>query len=177
LLDCCILTSILFVTWVFGRFDTCIATCVGHRVDTWVLRRLDARFGHSNDSLIGCVGTGGTFRGCGQYLKFLTPGVQWFAVQPVESAVLLDVGWFLRPDLLKSMALEPALHSWQCRYVVILDRISGEDAMTIARCMATQGGIFVGFVVERLSWAAVQVGQRPENQGQQIAYSLSQLVG
>jgi cysteine synthase A len=131
------------------------------------------------DIVVAGVGTGGTVTGCGEVLKSRKPEVKIIAVEPVNSPVL--------SQLRKHEPLKPGPHKIQgigagfipdvLNTSVIDDVITvrDEDAFEMARRLAREEGMLCGISCGAAAVAAVQVAQRPENEGKLIVVVLPDL--
>lgn len=124
------------------------------------------------DLLVSGVGTGGTITGVSEYIKEEQgkEDFQSIAVEPAESAVLSGdepgshsiqgIGAGFVPDVLRRELIDD---------VVTVHR---EDAVAMARKLATDEGILAGISSGAALEAAVRVASREENQGKQIVVIL-----
>ncbi|HWU33841.1 MAG TPA: cysteine synthase A [Methylovorus sp.] len=118
------------------------------------------------DIFVSGVGTGGTITGVGEVLKARNPAVQVVAVEPDASPVLSGgargphplqgIGAGFIPEILNTAIYDEIV------------RVKNDDAMDIARRMATEEGLLVGISSGAAVWAALQLAARPENQGKLI---------
>lgn len=119
------------------------------------------------DVLVVGVGTGGTLTGAGRYLKKKKPALKIVAIEPKASAVLSGekpsvhnlqgIGAGFIPDVLRVDLIDEVM------------AISEEQAYDIGRRLAKEEGIISGISTGAAVYAALQVAQRPEHQGQMIA--------
>jgi cysteine synthase A len=145
------------------QFETAANAAI-HRKTTAqeILRDTDGQV----DVFVAGVGTGGTITGVGQVLKEQVPGVRIVAVEPADS-----------PLLTKGTAGPHKIQGIGANFVPeVLDRsvidevfdVELDDALRVARALATQEGIFSGISSGAIIHAAIEIAARPENAGKRI---------
>ncbi|KAI7835790.1 hypothetical protein COHA_010310 [Chlorella ohadii] len=108
------------------------------------------------DFLVAGVGTGGTITGAGQFLKEQKPSVQLVAVEPSESAIQgIGAGFVPQRELIDEV-----------------QRVTSQEAVTMARRLATEEGLLCGISSGAAVQAAIRVAQRPENKGKMVVVVL-----
>jgi cysteine synthase A len=118
------------------------------------------------DIFVSGIGTGGTITGVGEVLKARKAGLQVVAVEPDASPVLS--GGVKGPHPIQGIGagFVPAILNTRIYDEVI--RVRNDDALSIARRMATEEGLLVGISSGAATWAALEVAKRPENAGKLI---------
>jgi len=122
--------------------------------------------GGNVDFLISGIGTGGTITGVGQIIKARKPGFKVVAVEPKDSPVLS--GGTPGPHKIQGIGagfIPGALDTGIYDEIIAVDN---EEAFTQARALARIEGIPVGISSGAALTAAIQVGQRIENQGKNL---------
>lgn len=118
------------------------------------------------DIFVSGVGTGGTITGAGRYLRERKPDIRIVAVEPNESPVLSGgthtphkqqgIGTGFIPAVLDTKVFDEVI------------RVSNEDAFATTRRLVREEAIFAGISSGSITWAALQIAQRPENEGKLI---------
>lgn len=118
------------------------------------------------DWFVAGSGTGGTVTGVGQVLKQRNPDVRIVLVEPKDSPVLTEgragghriqgIGPNFVPAVLDRSVIDE-----------IVD-VEFDDAIRVARDLATREGILAGMSAGAAVWAALEIAARPEVAGQRI---------
>ncbi|GBC96734.1 O-acetylserine sulfhydrylase [bacterium HR16] len=118
------------------------------------------------DILVAGVGMGGTITGVAQVIKPRKPSFKAIAVEPAASAVLSGkprgphpiqgIGAGFIPDVLELELVDEIV------------TVENEEAISMARRLAREEGIFAGISAGAAVHAAVKVAKRPENEGKLI---------
>ena len=118
------------------------------------------------DVFVSGVGTGGTITGVAQVIKERKPSAQFVAVEPAASPVLS--GGQKGPHPIQGIGagfVPPVLDLDLVDEVIT---VGNEDAMNLARRLATEEGLLVGISSGAAAVAALQVARRPENAGKLV---------
>jgi cysteine synthase len=123
------------------------------------------------DIFVAGIGTGGTITGVGQVLKARKPSIKVVAVEPSDSPVLSGgnpgphkiqgIGAGFAPKILDTGIYDEVI------------TVSNDDAFAKARLVARLEGVPVGISSGAALTAAIQLGQRPENEGKTIVIILA----
>jgi cysteine synthase A len=118
------------------------------------------------DILISGIGTGGTITGVGEVIKKRKPSFKCVAVEPDASAVLS--GSPKGPHMIQGLGagfIPEVLNREICDEII---RVKNDDALDIARKLASQEGLFVGISSGAAIWAALQVARRDASKDKMI---------
>ena len=122
------------------------------------------------DIFVAGVGTGGTITGVGEYLKSRNSNLQVVAVEPSDSPVLSGgnpgphklqgIGAGFVPEVLNTGVYDEVFP------------VTTEEAYAAGRLMGRREGVLVGISSGAALHAAIEVAQRPENEGKTIVVLL-----
>jgi cysteine synthase A len=131
------------------------------------------------DILISGVGTGGTITGVSEVIKKRKPSFKAIAVEPVASPVITQrmQGQELKPGKHKLQGLGAGFIPEILNMNIVDDvvQVKDDDAFEMSRRMAREEGMLCGISSGAATWAAIQVGNRPENAGKLIVVVLPDL--
>jgi cysteine synthase A len=149
--------------WMPRQFDNPSNPAVHYRTtgpEIW-----DATNG-AIDIFVAGVGTGGTITGAGRFLREKKPGIRIVAVEPAESPVLSGgepsphkqqgIGAGFVPSILDTKIYQEVI------------QVTNDNAIAMARRLAREEAIFAGISSGSITWAALQVAGRPENEGKLV---------
>jgi cysteine synthase A len=118
------------------------------------------------DIFVAGIGTGGTITGVGEVLKARKPGVQVVAVEPDASPVLSGGQRGPHPIQGIGAGFVPKILNTSIYDEIV--RVKNDDALDVARRMATEEGLLVGISSGAATWAAMHVAARPQNKGKLV---------
>jgi len=118
------------------------------------------------DILVAGIGTGGTITGTGEGLKAFNPKIQVIAVEPEASPVLSGGEKGPHPIMGIGAGFVPPVLNTKIYDEIIT--VTGDDAFSTARKLASEEGLPVGISSGAATWAALQAAKRPENKGKLI---------
>jgi len=149
---------------ILARQFESAANAAIHRATTAeeIWRDTDGRI----DWFVAGSGTGGTITGVGQVLKERSPATKVVLVEPADSPVISEgragghriqgIGPNFVPDVLDRSVVDEVV------------TVQFDDAIAVARELATREGILAGMSAGAAVWAALQIAARPEVAGQRI---------
>ena len=122
------------------------------------------------DFFVSGIGTGGTITGVAQVIKERKPSAQFVAVEPAASPVLS--GGQKGPHPIQGIGagfIPPVLDLGLVDEIIAVDN---DDALNLARRLATEEGLLVGISSGAAVAAALEVARRPENAGKLVVVLL-----
>ena len=154
-------------SFIPAQFDN-LANPAAHRKGTGpeIWRDTDGEV----DAFVAGVGTGGTIRGVGEYLKDQNADIKFVAVEPASSAVLSTgqagphkiqgIGAGFVPSILNTEIYDEIIP------------VENEVSFEFGKEIAKEEGILVGISAGAALYAAVQVAKRPEFEGKTVVVLL-----
>jgi len=156
--------------WIAGQFDN-PANPRSHYETTGP--EIEASLeGLALGAIVAGVGTGGTITGAGRYLKERFPEALVVAVEPAESPIITQAraGEELTPGphLIQGIGANFIPTVLDLDVLDSVDRVSGDDAISMARRLAAEEGLLVGISTGANVTAALRIAARPESAGKVI---------
>ncbi len=122
------------------------------------------------DILVAGVGTGGTISGVAEVIKQRKPEFKAVAVEPITSQVL--AGKDKGPHRIQGIGAGFVPDVYRPDLVDEIIPVKDEDAGHTLLRLAKEEGILAGISSGAATWAALQLGKRPENEDKQIVVVL-----
>jgi len=122
------------------------------------------------DILVCAVGTGGTITGTGRFLKSKNPSIKIIAVEPSSSPVLS--GGKAGPHKIQGIGAGFIPNVYDSSVTDEIYQVNDEEAITNARRLTKEEGIFSGISSGAALTAALSIAQRQENSGKTIVIIL-----
>ena len=118
------------------------------------------------DVFVSGIGTGGSITGAGRFLRERKPEIRIVAVEPAESPVLSGG----QPAPHKQQGIGPGFVPGNLDTSIYDEviTVTNDDAIATARRLAREEAIFAGISSGSITWAALQLAARPENEGKLI---------
>ena len=156
--------------WIAGQFDN-PANPKAHYETTGP--EIEAALnGAELGAFVAGVGTGGTITGVGRYLKERFPGVLAIAVEPDESPIISQrlAGEDLTPGphLIQGIGANFIPTVLDLEVLDGVERVTGEEAIAVARRLAAEEGLLVGISTGANVAAALRLAAKPEFAGKVI---------
>jgi len=156
--------------WIAGQFDN-PANPRSHYETTGP--EIEAALGGLTlGALVAGVGTGGTISGAGRYLKERFPEALAIAVEPAESPIISQTraGEELTPGphLIQDIGANFIPKALDLDVLDSVERVTGEEAIAVARRLAAEEGLLVGISTGANVAAALRVAALPESAGKLI---------
>ncbi len=122
------------------------------------------------DIVVAGVGTGGTISGVAEVIKQRKPEFKAVAVEPITTQVLAgkDIG----PHRIQGIGAGFVPDVYRPDLVDEIIPVKDEDAGHTLLRLAKEEGILAGISSGAATWAALELGKRPENEGKQIVVVL-----
>lgn len=125
---------------------------------TTAIEILEATAAHL-DAYVAGVGTGGTLTGTGEVLKQRVRNIEIVAVESADSPVLSGKPPE-RPNRIQGISAGFVPGNYDSRVVDSIEVVTYDDAITTARRLCREEGIFVGISSGAVACAALRVGER-----------------
>ena len=122
------------------------------------------------DILVAGVGTGGTISGVAEVIKQRKPEFKAVALEPITSQVL--AGKDKGPHRIQGIGAGFIPDVYRPDLVDEIIPVKDEDAGHTLLRLAKEEGILAGISSGAATWAALELGKRPENEGKQIVVVL-----
>lgn len=103
------------------------------------------------------VGTGGTITGIARYLKSVIPHIKIIGVDPIGS--ILGGGDYIAPYLVEGIGYDFIPNVLDNSLIDEYIKTNDKDALSMARRLVAEEGLFVGGSCGAAMWAATQAAQ------------------